>query len=157
SPAFTSRSRGTTSIMIMWRSRPTGNEEDEMRSYPTLGRWLAGATTAAVFATLVIVLIGSSREDGQKKEKPGEIKSGADSWVMYGGSPSRNMVNAEVKGLPAEWDIDPKNPVNIKWVADLGSKSYGGPLVAGGKVLVGTNNKKPREKFLMDGDKKVPL
>ena len=30
--------------------------------------------------------------------------------------------------------------------ADLGSRSYGGPIVAGGKVFVGTNNQAPRDK-----------
>ncbi|MFQ5791861.1 MAG: PQQ-binding-like beta-propeller repeat protein, partial [Acidobacteriota bacterium] len=29
---------------------------------------------------------------------------------------------------------------NIKWVAGLGSQSYGNPVVSGGKVFVGTNN-----------------
>jgi outer membrane protein assembly factor BamB len=128
-----------------------------MQRYPTLGRWLAGAGTAAVFGTVVLFMMASSRDDDSKDKKDGEIKSGADSWVMYGGDPSRNLVNTKVKGLPANWDVDPKAPVNIKWAADLGSKSYGGPLVAGGKVFVGTNNQKPRQKFLMEGDKKIPL
>jgi outer membrane protein assembly factor BamB len=29
---------------------------------------------------------------------------------------------------------------NIKWVAQLGSQSYGNPVIAGGRVFVGTNN-----------------
>lgn len=57
--------------------------------------------------------------------------------AMFGGGPTRNMVSDE-KGLPAKFD--PAAGVNVKWVADLGSQSYGGPLVAGGKVYVGTNN-----------------
>ena len=32
------------------------------------------------------------------------------------------------------------------WKADLGSRSYGGPVVSGGKVYVGTNNENPRNK-----------
>ena len=28
---------------------------------------------------------------------------------------------------------------------DLGSKAYGGPIIAGGRVIVGTNNQKPRD------------
>ena len=31
------------------------------------------------------------------------------------------------------------------WKADLGNHAYGGPIVAGGKVFVGTNNEKPRD------------
>ncbi|HQZ18220.1 MAG TPA: PQQ-binding-like beta-propeller repeat protein [Vicinamibacteria bacterium] len=58
-------------------------------------------------------------------------------WPMWGGTPSRNMVSSST-GLPAEWDVDTKK--NIKWVADLGSTSYGNPVVASGLVFAGTNN-----------------
>jgi hypothetical protein len=44
--------------------------------------------------------------------------------TMFGGTPQRNMVNLTAKNLPADWDIDPKQPVNIKWSAALGSKAY---------------------------------
>ena len=37
-----------------------------------------------------------------------------------------------------EWD--PNSATNIKWVAPLGSQTYGNPVVADGKVYVGTNN-----------------
>ncbi|HEY2291037.1 MAG TPA: PQQ-binding-like beta-propeller repeat protein [Thermoanaerobaculia bacterium] len=57
--------------------------------------------------------------------------------VMFGGDASRNMASAE-KGLPEKWN--PETGENIKWVVSLGSQSYSGPLVAGGKVFVGTNN-----------------
>jgi outer membrane protein assembly factor BamB len=66
---------------------------------------------------------------------------GAD-WPMWGGTPSRNMVSAE-KGLPHEWDIEAKK--NVRWSADLGSESYGNPVVANGMVFVGTNNENPRD------------
>ena len=48
-----------------------------------------------------------------------------------------------MKGLPAEWDVKTKK--NVKWVADLGSQSYGNPVVAGGMVFVGTNNELLRD------------
>ena len=54
-------------------------------------------------------------------------------WIMYGGTPSRNMVNTSVKGLPVEWDVDKKT--NLKWVANLGSKAYGGPIISGGRCI----------------------
>jgi len=122
-----------------------------MKAYPMLRRWLAGAITAAVLAGVVLVGALSGRSGAGDKDKDKEqpraaVKDG--DWVMYGGSATRNMANPRVKGLPAEWDIgDPKKkqkPKNIKWVADLGSKAYGGPIVVGGKVIVGTNNQKPR-------------
>lgn len=58
-------------------------------------------------------------------------------WVMWGRTPSRNMVTSE-KGVPTDWDVDSKK--NIKWVANLGSQSYGNPVVSGGLVIIGTNN-----------------
>lgn len=58
-------------------------------------------------------------------------------WPMWGGSPDRNMVSGE-RGIPTEWDA--KSKTNIKWVAPLGSQAYGNPVVAGGRVFVGTNN-----------------
>src|SRR6185295_1664556 len=33
-----------------------------------------------------------------------------------------------------------KSARNIKWLADLGSQTYGTPVIAGGRVFVGTNN-----------------
>ena len=45
--------------------------------------------------------------------------------------------------MPATWDV--KTGKNIKWVASLGSQSYGNPVVASGVVIVGTNNEAPRD------------
>ena len=63
-------------------------------------------------------------------------------WPMWGGSPERNMVSF-MKGLPTTWDI--KTGKNVKWVAKLGSQTYGNPVVGGGVVLVGTNNELVRD------------
>jgi outer membrane protein assembly factor BamB len=67
---------------------------------------------------------------------------GTGDWPMWGGAPDRNMVSAQ-KGLPADWDVKAKK--NVKWMATLGSPSYGNPVVAGGMVFVGTNNESPRD------------
>jgi outer membrane protein assembly factor BamB len=63
-------------------------------------------------------------------------------WPMWGGSPDRNMVS-DMKGLPTTWDVQTKK--NVRWMATLGSQSYGNPVVAGGKVFVGTNNEGLRD------------
>jgi len=55
---------------------------------------------------------------------------------------SRNMVSGE-KGLPDRFD--PKTGTNVKWSAPLGTECYATPVVAGGKVLIGTNNSQPRD------------
>ena len=61
---------------------------------------------------------------------------------QWGRKFSRNMVSDE-KGLPDSFD--PATGRNVKWVANLGSQSYGTPIVGSGKVLIGTNNDQPRD------------
>jgi outer membrane protein assembly factor BamB len=72
----------------------------------------------------------------------GASDPGTGDWPMWGGTPDRNMVSS-MKGLPADWDVKTKK--NVKWVAPLGSQSYGNPVVSGGMVLVGTNNEGMRD------------
>lgn len=61
---------------------------------------------------------------------------------QWGQAWSRNMVSAET-GLPAAFD--PKSGQNVKWSAPLGTESYATPVVAGGRVFIGTNNVRPRD------------
>jgi outer membrane protein assembly factor BamB len=67
---------------------------------------------------------------------------GTGNWPMWGGTADRNMVSG-MKGLPTDWDVKTKK--NVKWVAELGSQSYGNPVVSGGIVFVGTNNELLRD------------
>src|SRR5262245_23540362 len=67
---------------------------------------------------------------------------GSSNWPMWGGRADRNMVS-DMKGLPVTWDGAKKQ--NVKWVAALGSQTYGNPVVADGKVFVGTNNEGLRD------------
>jgi outer membrane protein assembly factor BamB len=67
---------------------------------------------------------------------------GSGDWPMWGGTPDRNQVS-NMKNVPTDWDVKTKK--NIKWVAELGSQSYGNPVVAGGMVFVGTNNELLRD------------
>ncbi|MEZ5360826.1 MAG: PQQ-binding-like beta-propeller repeat protein [Bryobacterales bacterium] len=62
-------------------------------------------------------------------------------WPMWGGNPQRNMVSGE-KGIPRSWNV--KDKTNVKWVAEIGAQSYGNPVVAEGKVFLGTNNQLER-------------
>jgi len=73
------------------------------------------------------------------------------------------MVSAET-GLPDSFDpgkrapdgrnIDASSTKNVKWVVTLGKQTHGSPVVAGGKVFVGTNNDTPRDKRIQ-GDRGV--
>ncbi|MCH5375919.1 MAG: PQQ-like beta-propeller repeat protein, partial [Planctomycetes bacterium] len=75
-------------------------------------------------------------------------------WPCWGGGINRNMVNATTGFSDA---FTPKTPVtdpqklhkvpetpiddfNVLWTARLGSQTYGNPVVAHGKVWVGSNN-----------------
>ncbi len=63
----------------------------------------------------------------------------AGDWPMWGGDPSRNMVNS-TKGVSIDFNPEDKAGKNINWVSKLGSQTYGNPVVANGQVFVGTNN-----------------
>jgi len=41
--------------------------------------------------------------------------------------------------------FDPKTGMNVKWMADLGTETHSTPIVAGGRVYIGTNNGNPRD------------
>lgn len=70
---------------------------------------------------------------------------GGKEWPMFGGTPQRNMVNLFAKNVPTEWSVEEGKRENVKWVAELGNEVYGGPVVAGGKIYVGTTNNNPRD------------
>jgi len=55
---------------------------------------------------------------------------------------TRNMVSSE-RGLPSSFD--PAAPTNLLWSAELGDETHGSPVIAGGRVFIGTNNGRPRD------------
>lgn len=96
-----------------------------------------------ISASCLAVLGVTLAEDSAPKKPGSDFSFAPKTWPMFGGTPDRNMVNHIDKGIPAEWDVD-KNK-NILWFAELGSQSYGNPVVSGGKVFLGTNNGNPRD------------
>jgi len=87
----------------------------------------------------------------------------AQDWTQWGGSQHRNMYSP-AKGLPGVFDpgklkknseeVDLKGSKNVKWVAKLGSQTYGNVTVANGRVYIGTNNDSPRDQRHL-GDRSV--
>jgi outer membrane protein assembly factor BamB len=59
--------------------------------------------------------------------------------AMYGNTRARNMASSET-GIPTKFDLD--SGLNVKWSVELGSQTYGGPVVASNMVLVGSNNQR---------------
>ncbi|MFT3880508.1 MAG: PQQ-binding-like beta-propeller repeat protein [Gemmatales bacterium] len=102
-------------------------------------------------AGLALVTLGALSADEASPKKPGsEFTIAPHTWPMFGGTPDRNMVNNLDKGIPAEFDAEKGK--NILWFAELGSQSYGNPVISGGKAFVGTNNGNPRDEAIK-GDK----
>lgn len=82
---------------------------------------------------------------------------------QWGHAWTRNMASSE-RGLPSQFDpgkVDPQTgqidlatTKNVKWVARLGNITYAVPVVGSGRVLIGTNNARPRDPRLQ-GDRGV--
>ena len=120
--------------MVSERAAGTVQPERELEVMRRRLIWL-------VFMAALAVPVVSLGAGAAAQESP---SSGSD-WPMWGGTPDRNMVS-DMTGLPADWDVDTGR--NVKWMAELGSQTYGNPVVAEGVVLVGTNNesvKDPRQ------------
>lgn len=98
----------------------------------------ATTPTAALVLSLALVCSQAWAEsDGPKQT------------AQMGGSSARNNV-AHGKNIPTQWEVGSfdrktgdwksESAKNIKWVARLGSQTYGTPIVAGSKVFCATNN-----------------
>ena len=82
-------------------------------------------------------------------DKPEAVLEAGGDWPQWGGTRLRNNA-PNVTGLPEAWNVgkfdrktgdwDKSKAENIKWVSNLGSQTYGNPVVADGRVFVGTNN-----------------
>lgn len=76
-------------------------------------------------------------------------KSLAGDWPQWGGTTHRNMASAE-KGLPTAFfpgqkkrgglGFDIGSAKNVKWIAKLGDENYSSPVIAAGRVFIGTND-----------------
>lgn len=89
----------------------------------------------------------------------------AEDWTAWGRTMQRNMVASEKK-VPKLFEpgrfvagteqVDMTTTQGVRWVAKLGSQSYGNPTIADGRVFVGTNNELVRREGL-GGDRSVVL
>jgi len=109
---------------------------------------------ATILATLVLLLpvtwTGAAPKEAEK------AKEAAGSCPMYGGTIHRNLVNLVDKNIPGEWSVKKGKVKNVKWSEPLGNMAYGGPVISGGKIFVGTNNEKPRDPAIK-GDKGIMM
>ncbi len=100
-----------------------------------LGWWAGAGLDAAV--------------SGETTDTPAAAPALTLNWPQWGGDAAHN--NTPIgENIPTEWEIgdfdyktgewDPTDAKNIKWVARLGSQSYGNAVVSDGKIYIGTNN-----------------
>ena len=97
-------------------------------------RWTVGS--------LLMILLAAGQAMGQD-------------WPQWGHDATKNMVSPTAKNILTDFQpgrrkgrsehIDPATTRNIRWIAKLGSQSYGNPTVSNGRVFIGTNNASPRD------------
>ena len=90
----------------------------------------------------------------QAQDTPAILELPSKDWPMYGGHLQRNFANSVAKGLPDSWDIS--DGTNVAYSVQLGSRAYGGPVISGGRILIGTNNEFPRDESIK-GDKGIMM
>jgi outer membrane protein assembly factor BamB len=66
----------------------------------------------------------------------------ANDQPQWGQAWTRNLVSNE---RPLPDFFDPATGKNIKWAARIGDETHGSPIIAGGRVYIGTNNGAPRD------------
>jgi outer membrane protein assembly factor BamB len=103
-----------------------------------LHKFALPSLAAAVAAMAVIPSVGQEPRPISAKVDKARPAPGI---AMFGTDHTRNMVNMAAKNIPDKPEMEGPN---LFWKADLGSRAYGGPTVSGGKVIVGTNNERPR-------------
>jgi outer membrane protein assembly factor BamB len=110
-------------------------------------RW----TLSAFFALLSLAAIGAlqtghAQDPSATNRTPGtyglvKLKVGPLDCPQWGGTSLRNNVRAG-KNAPIDWAVPRRGKPgeHIKWSARLGNVSHSSPVVANGKVFIGTNN-----------------
>jgi outer membrane protein assembly factor BamB len=101
----------------------------------------------------VLCLLAAALAIAASQRLRAQSPGGEPERALFGAFPTRNMVSSET-GLPTKWDV--KTGANVKWTQAVGSQSYAGPVVADGKVFIGTNNEGVRNPKIK-GDKGVVM
>jgi len=70
------------------------------------------------------------------------MPSSAADHPQFGQAWSRNMISSEA---PLPGTFDPKSGHNLRWSVPLGTETHASPVVAHGRIFIGTNNGEPRD------------
>lgn len=106
-------------------------------------------TAATTPVETPMTLVTQPIADATEWASPTDVMKAGGDWPQWGGTREKNNA-PNVKNLPLEWHIgkfdrrtgewDNSKALNIRWYSNLGSQTYGNPVVSGGNVFVGTNN-----------------
>ena len=95
----------------------------------------------AILLTAYVACANSAHAQQDAASVVAQLKSeqtiGKGDWAQWAGSSHRNSVTNE-KNIPTDWDVE--SGKNVLWSMELGTETYGNPVIANGKVYVGTNN-----------------
>jgi outer membrane protein assembly factor BamB len=115
-----------------------------MKTTPMRSMFAAGLLVATVGTTAVAIEAAA-----HNVEWPVPVGVREKDWAQWGGSTIKNNT-PDATNIPTEWEVGEVDDAtgewkagsgqNIKWAARLGSQSYGNPVIANGKVYVGSNN-----------------
>jgi outer membrane protein assembly factor BamB len=119
-------------------------------------RFCAVAATVCIFAVALAVSNSSARLGLDSPKLISPSLNPLQDWPMFGGTPQRNMVNTSNLSVPTFWNVEKGKEKNLFWTADLGSTAFCSPVIVDGKIILGTNNDKPRNP-LIQGDRGVVM
>lgn len=98
------------------------------------------STTIAAIACCTLASFAKAQDFdpiAANKEALADLKIGEKDCSQLFGSYLRNNVTDQ-KNIPLKWDVE--SGENVRWSMELGSETYGNPVIVNGKVYVGTNN-----------------
>ena len=121
----------------------TGTNESATKDDTTAQQSAEAESAPAVKATQLVAL-------ADEAVKPEDVLKAGGDWPQWGGTRLRNNAPS-VTGLTTQWNIGKFDRRSGEWnkeqsgkhqlvFARLGSQTYGNPVVADGRVFVGTNN-----------------
>lgn len=113
-------------------------------SEPAAAPSLSGGVNEKPQTNSVAIAADASAQQGAKYDPIAEAAQAnsalgvrAQDYPQFGLSQFRNNVSA-ARSIPTAWDV--KSGDGVKWSARLGTQTYSSPVVANGKLFVGTNN-----------------
>lgn len=94
------------------------------------GAAVVPSAAGALGVAEVPVVSGDGAEGEETVARP-------EAWPMAGGSIERRGL--PIPG-PIDLELDIADPNDLRWSIELGTQTYGNPIIAEGRVLIGTNN-----------------